>query len=200
MNGLASSSVTAYWDKRVARQGSLATTLSGSTAARAEHDYAQRRRFIFKHVPVHAATLDYGCGAGAYAGMFHGPYMGVDVCVDLVLDARERHPNLTFLHLPLPTLPHGISGFKFDLVFTATVLQHNDDDSVRAVFQSIREHNPAPCWAIYENMDDNSPTVCGRTPLRYIELLQQAGFPVSVYEIRVHHFHGAAHGLAVISP
>ena len=200
MTGLAASNVQSYWDERYLRQGTLTTTLSGSSASQAQRDYAQRSRFIFEHVPVHLATLDYGCGAGAYAGMFRGPYMGVDICTQLVLDARERHPERTFLHLPLPTLPHGISGFQFDLVFTATVLQHNDDDSVLRIMESFRQHNPAPTWALYENVDDQSATVCGRHPDTYTELIRAAGFPVGGTRTIFHRFHNAEHALLIITP
>jgi len=199
MNGLGSNAVKEYWDQRAKKQGKLTTTLAGSTPDRADSDYAERRAFFAGHVPTNVATLDYGCGVGRYTTMFHGAYVGVDICSALVAIARKEHPDHDYRVLTQPSLAIE-PAIRFRLVFTATVLQHNDDQAVRRILESIRHHNPAPSWAIYENVDDQSRTVCGRHPDTYIEMVRAAGFPISDTFTTRHHFHGAEHAMTIIIP
>lgn len=199
MNGLGSNAVKEYWDQRAEKHGKLTTTLAGSTAGQAEHDYAVRRAWLFPRVPRGLATLDYGCGVGWYSTMFTGAYVGADICDRLIAIARERHPDKEYIALGEPSLPIH-PPLRFGLVFTATVLQHNDDESVRRILASIRHHHVAPDWAIYENTEDQSAHVCGRTPTQYVQLVEEAGFPVGSFNSFCHRIHKAQHALTIITP
>ncbi len=199
MAGLTADKVRDYWIQRIREHGPASTSLIRSSVRAAGRDYAMRRDFIFDGFPE-LPTLDYGCGAGAYSSMFCGPYLGVDICPQLIEAAQKAHPDKAFHLLEEPVLPIYPGEFNFQLVFTATVLQHNDDNAVRAILRSIRAHNSAPVWVLYENMEDNSPTVCGRTPMKYIEMIEQEGFPVGECKTGIHVMHKANHGLTVIYP
>lgn len=199
MAGLTADKVRDYWIQRIREHGLDSTSLIGSSSRAAGRDYTMRREFIFDGFPE-LPTLDYGCGAGAYSSMFCGPYLGVDICPQLIEEARKAHPDKGYLILSEPVLPVCLGDFNFKLVFTATVLQHNDDEGVRRILRSIWIHNPRPVWVLYENMDDNSPTVCGRTPMKYIEMVEQEGFSVGECKTGFHAIHKANHGLTVIYP
>lgn len=83
-------------------------------------------KWLQEIVPYKAKVLDYGCGSGLWKSMFKNyNYKGVDQNSEMIQVARERFPTesdcfsqITWNKLPFPNQ-------TFDLIFTASVLQHN---------------------------------------------------------------------------
>lgn len=131
----------AYWNRRAKEQGHKAVGYFGLTDSENDKQYQERFDLITPHLPTEKTVLDYGCGVGMYAQFFHPDrYIGVDISEEMVKMARERNPLHTFLVLP-DELP------ETDVVFTATVLQHNDDEAVKKIVAKFK----APTLIIYEN-------------------------------------------------
>lgn len=136
-----------------------------------DEEYAAKLNFIQEIIPTDTNTLDYGCGVGRYAPIFDPEkYLGVDITSSLLQHARKTHPDYRFVLLEDPWLPH--NEFEPELVFTATVLQHNDDAGVRRIIDSW----PATkIVALYENTS-NFPSrghMAFRTPEDYQSLIKE---------------------------
>src|SRR5882757_3976386 len=62
-------------------------------------------------------VLEIGVGHGSYASELraHGPYMGVDVDIKSVADARERYPDLDFAvaDITSPGFPETLADSRF---------------------------------------------------------------------------------------
>src|SRR6516164_6028391 len=71
-------------------------------------------------------VLEIGVGHGSYASELraHGPYMGVDVDIESVAEARERFPDLDFAVADItnPAFTETLAGSEFRSVVCLNVL------------------------------------------------------------------------------
>jgi SAM-dependent methyltransferase len=76
-------------------------------------------------------VLEIGVGHGSYASELraHGPYMGVDVDIESVAEARERFPDLDFAVADItnPAFTETLAGSEFRSVVCLNVLEHIQD-------------------------------------------------------------------------
>jgi SAM-dependent methyltransferase len=71
-------------------------------------------------------ALDLGCGPGYWINLFGGlKYTGLDQSTGMLSLAQELSPEAEFVHGNGRSASEALSGRKFDVVFTASVLQHN---------------------------------------------------------------------------
>jgi SAM-dependent methyltransferase len=77
-------------------------------------------------------VLEIGVGHGSYASELraHGTYMGIDVDINSVAEARERFPDLDFevADITSPGFPETQVGSRFRAVVCLNVLEHIQDD------------------------------------------------------------------------
>jgi len=141
-------------------------------------------------------TLDYGCGIGRYSDVFQDGYLGVDITPELLDYARKLNPTRDYKQLEHPWL-HGIE-FEFSLFFTATVLQHNDDETVKKIFASLSAYKKEDFFiALYENSQAKAPHVKGRSSDEYVQLVKTQ-FDVKFVWSYKHKTHGEEHTLTMI--
>jgi ubiquinone/menaquinone biosynthesis C-methylase UbiE len=100
-----------------------------------ENDFKAIRALIRRELRVGQglATLDLGCGPGAFADLFAGDdYVGADLNARYIAHARKHRPG-TFLHADARRLelPDG----RFQQVLIFGLLHHLPDDDVRAVLK-----------------------------------------------------------------
>lgn len=200
MAGIPLAKVKEYWDRRWARQGARTVGPNNWPLEKQSKTHAERNKFIMGKVPRDKHVLDYGCGIGRFSRLFHpSKYLGVDVCESLLSIARRENPGHTFELLPAP-IPRSTQ-FPFEVFFTATVLQHNDDDAVRGILRSLRaasgERRLVLC--LYENTCDlpGKPHICFRSVERYLELVS-GHFYIAKHDSMSHVIHSEKHSLIVI--
>lgn len=188
----------AYWAKRAAVQGARTVGFGNHDEAAQDAQYADRRRFIFESAGCirNLPTLDFGCGIGRYAAMFD-TYLGMDITPALLSIAIERHPEKQFRHLEGIGLPADL-GYKFEMFFTATVLQHNPDDVVLDIFRSALAHGRSKLlFALYENVEAHNHHMFGRTGDEYAGLMRQLTSVQSCSSL-THTIHGELHAFTQI--
>jgi SAM-dependent methyltransferase len=90
------------------------------------------------------ATADIGCGSGREVAWLNAngfPAVGFDASDGLLVEARSRHPGLTFAHAELPDL-RGIAAGAYDNVLCETVIMHLDRaliaPSVRRMLELVK--------------------------------------------------------------
>ena len=198
-NGLPQHRVKEYWDNRSAEQKVRTVGPQGSSLVQQNRIYQERFDFMRHRVPFTQYTLDFGCGIGRYSKLFDpAKYFGVDICESLLDYAKDHNPRYRYQLLSEPILTD--IDFEFNIFFTSTVLQHNDDDSVKAILDSAKncgQNNLVLC--LYENTSKNpdKPHICFRTVDRYIELIRDV-IVVDSYESWSHISHGEEHSLMVV--
>ena len=176
--------IQSFWRNRAEKDGVRATGHSRYSLKGQDERYSRRKQFIFISCPRHLRTLDYGCGIGRYAIDFEC-YLGVDFTESLLLIARKRCPEARFQLLHNPYLD-GDLDFEPELFFTSCVLQHNPDDVVLKIFESL-----APIvkdnitFGLYENTETQSGHMRGRTGEEYVEMVSTY-FEVREWETRSH--------------
>ena len=162
--------VRVYWEKRAKRDGVRATGHRSFTLQGQDERYKIRKQFIFAYCPRHLRTLDYGCGIGRYAKDFEH-YLGIDFTESLLAIARERCPTAKFLKLNSSSLDCEL-GFNPELIFTSCVLQHNPDDVVLKIFESLVPIVKGNIiFGLYENTETQSGHMRGRTGKEYVEMI-----------------------------
>lgn len=76
-------------------------------------------------------VLEIGVGHGSYASELraHGPYMGVDVDIKSVAEARKRFPDLDFAiaDITSSSFPETLAGSGFQAIVCLNVLEHIPD-------------------------------------------------------------------------
>lgn len=194
---LGESEIAKYWANRAARQGERTVGFQNSPLEVQDQRYALRAEFIVPHLDRSLATLEYGCGIGRYASYFE-EYVGVDVTERLLEIARDRHPHTRFELLRQPWLDATFD-WDFQQVFTATVLQHNDDSMVNRILGSIAARKSAGFrFALYENFHRNARHVAARSPERYLELVCEHYSNADLKATDSHVIHGERHCLTII--
>lgn len=153
-----------YWKERTEKQKEL--TVGFSQHSKVEQDilYKEKNNFIFSKIDSNKRTIDYGCGIGRCSMYFNNKrYLGVDITEKLLDIAIKNNPNYNYKLLLNPFLTN--LNFDFELFFTSTVLQHNDDNLVMKIFESLRDIKKNGFEIVlYENTNDsvNSNHMCFR--------------------------------------
>lgn len=200
MSGISQDKVKKYWDKRSTEQGIRTVGPNNWEINRQNKIYSVRNEFITSKVPHDKYVLDYGCGTGRYSRLFAPTlYLGVDICENLLAIAARDNPEYQYELLPNP-IPKPID-FPFDVFFTATVLQHNDDEGferILASLQAISGRRPL-IFCIYENTADKQgePHVCFRSVKRYLEFISKY-FHIIKHDSWAHVVHGEEHSLILV--
>jgi SAM-dependent methyltransferase len=84
-------------------------------------------------VPPGARILEIGCGDGdLLAGLHPAHGVGVDISPEMILLAKERHPDLTFINMEASQIN---LVEKFDIIIFSDIL--NDLWDVQAVFENV---------------------------------------------------------------
>jgi len=156
----------------------------------------EKNKFIMEHIDTSYKTLDYGCGTGACSFNFKN-YLGVDIMESLVNFAKEKYPDKNFLVLEDLCLPEKLN-FDFEQFFTATVLQHNPDDVVREIFESVAQlKSENIIFSLYENSQSNANHMKARDSKDYVNLLNKY-FNIQDYTFYKHKIFNAEHTLTII--
>lgn len=199
-SGLSQDRVKAYWDDRSTKQYACTVGPHGSSLTEQDRIYQERFDLMQHRVPFSQYTLDFGCGIGRYSRLFDpAKYLGVDICSSLIDFAGDRNSEYKYQLLADPVLKD--IDFGFNVFFASTVLQHNDDKSVKSILESVKIHstNRELMLCLYENTSANpdKPHICFRTIERYIELISDV-IVVDSYESWSHISHGERHSLIVV--
>jgi len=196
--GLKQAQVKEYWKERSSEFGATTVGLHGSTIEEQDARYEERKDFIFKRVRKDLRTLDYGCGIGRYSIDFEN-YIGVDVTKTLVDIAKANHPDKEFILLESPVISKELEDYNWDMLFTATVLQHNDDEGVRRILESVKQIQAGGfTFCLYENAVANASHIKARTTEDYVDLISDADFLIHSFGSYHHTIHGEKHILSVI--
>jgi SAM-dependent methyltransferase len=121
-----------YLDARRAHWDSVALSLERD--AETGGYYHQRLREVFRHlVPPGSSVLEVGCGRGdLLAALEPRRGVGVDFSVEMVRQARQRHPDLVFLEQDAHVLE---LDERFDVVVLSDLV--NDLWDVQAVLERL---------------------------------------------------------------
>jgi len=179
---LSENEIIPYWSERAHRLKATAVGYGDKALSEQDKHYQITTDFIKANIDVNLNTIDYGCGIGRYSPIFKGKYVGVDVSEELLQIAKKNNENCEFKLLSQPFLPK-FAHFSSDLeqFFTATVLQHINDDMVHKVYQSLFNLNPYKLKTIvaYENSENwTKPHVVGRMPELYVKFITDVGFRI----------------------
>lgn len=126
-------------------------------------------------------VLEVGCGVGRWAMSFDpetSRFYGLDVSPDMVSAARENFPEASFETLGDDlSFPHPQE--SFDLVFTATVMHHNDTEAkLRLISEMWRVAKPGGRLTFLEDFvfgeQDEGSVVYPMSVLRFMDLLREA--------------------------
>ena len=161
--------VELYWRERATKYGKLAVGYKNSPAVKQNAIHTLNTDFIFDLCPTDLYTLDFGCGIGKYAQNFDR-YVGCDVTEQFLSVAKEENPDKVFHLLTRPHIDSDEDRFsKVELVFVATVLQHNSDAGVNEILESLRHVTENKFMlALYENSSDASAAhIKGRKSVEY---------------------------------
>ena len=184
---LKSTEILDYWNKRVKKYDKEAVG----------YRPYEKNKFLVQYVNPNYKTLDYGCGIGATSSIFKSDYLGVDIIERLIIVAREKNPDKSFLVLNDLCLPEKLE-FNFDQFFTSTVWQHNPDDVVQTILESIAKiKSKNIVFSLYENMQTNAKHIVARSPERYVELVEKH-FIVKNYISYKHKIFNSKHALTII--
>jgi hypothetical protein len=201
-----------YWKKRAIKLGETAVGYGDQSLDKQEGFYKERKQFIFKYIYRDRPTIDYGCGVGRYSEEFKDDYLGVDVTEEMIKLACRLHPDKEFVLLNNPFLNTNFddddddksdkTGVEIDWIkqfFTATVLQHCDNDLVIKILKSVHELKPTGFhFCFYENsMSFEKPHIVGRKPEQYLGMIMQAGFDIKDAACHKHYVKKEEHSLLI---
>lgn len=197
-----------YWKERAEKYKDAAVGFdSNKNMDKQNLEYLIRKSFIFNHInPKIGVILDYGCGIGRYSNDFCN-YIGVDMTHLLLEYARENNPSGIFLLLEKPYITTKIAKQirelvqPIDTIFTATVLQHCDDELVLKIFSSFYEHigRKNMTFILYEKDNhDRKPHVVSRHSTQYVQLLTDGGYNIKAVNHYTHMVHREIHSLHII--
>lgn len=190
------SEVVDYWARRSEAQGARTVGFNNTPLEDQDRRYKKRHDFIFPFLDPKKTTLDYGCGIGRYTHFFEkSNYIGADITTKLLDIARSSYPNYNFLKIENVG---DVPDLSFDVFFTATVLQHNADETVRLIFKNLQKiKNTNIQFVLYENDQTECSHVQRRTPHEYLDMVSDF-FKVTNFECDSHVIHGEKHSLAKI--
>lgn len=185
--------VIEYWRCRVEKYGERAIGFNNQDMKAQDEHHKVREEFIFKNCPTDLLTLDYGCGIGRYVHRFND-YCGIDITERLIDIAKVNHPDKRFVQIKQSYLILDLDiDNDFELFFTANVLQHNSDEVVLKIVESVIPYMKDKCiFSIYENSYIDGDTCKKRTSDEYIILMEQ-NFVVKSFNSWSHVIHGAEH-------
>lgn len=185
-----------YWNVRSSEQRELTVGPSGFTEAQQLELVRERKEFFFWRVLTHLKTLDFGCGIGLYSDLFEH-YTGIDCCENLLKIAQSRNPSKKFILSPAAVPPAHLIPKDTESIFTSTVLQHNDDNTVSGFFKTIRDRiKNQLCLQLYEHLDAHAGHVKGRSYLEYKTMVSMF-FTILYSESHPHVSHGEKHCLSI---
>jgi len=195
---LSEKTAPSYWEERAKKFDKRAVGFDSRQLEEQEINYSLRRSFIFNHLNSSTPTLDYGCGVGRYAKYFRN-YMGCDLTKQLLDIAGKENPNTAFFHLKEPWIneDNALLASRTEQIFTATVLQHCDDELVAKIIKSFSHFPLLHRLCFYEkNNGDVKPHVVSRNSKEYYDLVNCAGFFIKNSESYTHSIHGELHTLS----
>ena len=80
-------------------------------------------------------TLDVGCGYGYYSELFGKDYVGIDIDVKAIRNAKKNYPDTQFEMMDAVAL--NFPDQKFDLIFSFAVLHHLTNDQLKKTLREI---------------------------------------------------------------
>ncbi len=188
-----------YWNKRSEVYKEKSVGFQNEEMKDQEEHYRQRYDFILGKIPLDRKTLDYGCGSGRYSQFFDKEkYIGMDICENLLRIAEEKNPGYCYHKLNTP-VPEEI-GFKAEMFFTATVLQHNCDEVVEKIFQKLAIMAKGRILlCLYENTSKKKGGyhICFRSEEKYLEMIEK-NLEIMTWQSDSHIIHGEEHSLIIV--
>lgn len=194
--------VQSYWKERAIKFKAEAVGFDCKPKNQQDFNYQLRQDFIMPKIRTSVPTLDYGCGIGRYAKCFES-YIGVDITEELIPIAIKNNPTQIFCHLDEPYLDDSIAETIYEVkkpeqVFTATVLQHCDDDLVIKIIHSFNKIPSINNFLFYEKDNrDAKAHVVSRSTIQYRNLINKAGYYVKSMSSRPHIIHNEKHTLSI---
>ena len=187
-----------YWKNHSAKLGERAVGFGDKDMNQQDAIYKIVKEFIFRYVDFRLDTLDYGCGIGRHTPNFTGKYLGIDMTENMIYMANKRNPGRHYIWNNSPYLNDENIDFTWiEQFFTATVLQHCDDDLVKKILESLHyQKRKGFTFALYENSAGfKKPHVIGRNPNEYVKFMEEVGFHVKDILITTHLSKGEPHSL-----
>jgi SAM-dependent methyltransferase len=202
MAGLSQNRVFEYWKERAGKQGKKTVGYSGKNLLTQKWNYNKRFKFIISKINTDAVTLDYGCGVGRYSSFFDkNKYQGADITAELLDIARKDNPDYSYTLLDTPNLSN-VDLENIEQFFCATVLQHNDDDGVKKILESLCEKvgDKELTIVLYENVQTvgtkEKEKIKFRDPIDYF-ILVNLFFDVKNVRCYKHIIHKEEHALMI---
>lgn len=186
--------VKEYWENRSDKYGARTVGFNNTNIEEQDLRYEERYNFIIPKLSDNYKTLDYGCGIGRYAGKFEN-YEGYDITVNLLNIAKEQHPDKKFIHLE----DIGVPINDCERFFTSAVLQHNSDETVEIIFNSVKNNmGKLKQIVLYENTfkAKDLAHIKFRTDDQYIKFVTNYFKCVNISKYH-HIIHGEDHSLLI---
>lgn len=195
---MAVENVKEYWDNRYAKQGFNTTGFVGHNAEENKKCYAERIDFleplVEKYLEYGNSVLDYGCGVGWYYSMINQycrGYIGYDVNLWALSHCIQNYINVDSV---LTTDFVKEEPLSCEVLFTATVLQHNTDAEVGRILSKYKD---AETFMLYEFTGVTSaPHMAQRSVNDYAKLVAKSANKKLV-EDHSHIVHGENHTLMI---
>jgi len=187
-----------YWEERSNKLGERTVGYGDKSLEQQDGFYKEVSEFIFNIVDGSLSTVDYGCGIGRHSPSFTGTYLGIDMTEQLIRYAMKRNPNKTYICSNNPYISDDIGGIQWiQQFFTATVLQHCDDELVLKILDSVYYQKKTNfIFALYENSHGFKKShVIGRKPSDYIDFIKKVGFNIGKLQVNTHLNKGEQHSL-----
>jgi trans-aconitate methyltransferase len=188
-----------YWRERSNRLQECAVGFADKNLSQQNLFYLNVKRFIFTYVSRMAPTVDYGCGIGRHSEGFLGKYLGIDMIQNMISLAKKNNPDKNYICSDSPFIPSTIDITWMKIFFTATVLQHCDDDLVIKILKSVYSQiDKNFTFVLYENSEMFVKShIIGRHPSIYEEFLKCAGFVIKNLQIHSHTNYKEEHSLLI---
>jgi ubiquinone/menaquinone biosynthesis C-methylase UbiE len=120
------------------------------------------RQWITEYLPEGSETLDLGCGSGLWTHLFDGyKHIGIDQNRAMIAAAKIRFPDRKRSFLVVSWNKYPFRDNRFDLVWTAAVIQHNLHEQKKSIFTELaRIIKPGGYYMCTENTfrEDNYKT------------------------------------------
>lgn len=195
--GLSMTEAKSYWDARAKQKKEAAVGFISNSIEKQDVEYDEKisfvTSFIDKNSSMSIRTMDYGCGIGRYSRHFSN-YLGVDMTEELIKIASSKSPDKNFLVVDSAFgIPDEV---ECERVFTATVLQHNDDTGVDVFFESCKKIRDLKEFILYENSQVNCAHMNARDQDYYKKMLSKH-FSVELVSFDKHVVHGEEHTISL---
>ena len=200
MSGIEYNRVIEYWKNRASQQGKKTVGFSNQPLQQQDEQYKTRFDFIIPRIDTTLKTLDYGCGVGRYTKFFNiDNYVGVDVTKELLDIAIAENGGYKYVQLTKPDLSE-INDINIEQFLSCTVLQHNSDEGVKIIFNSLQEKigNNGINIILYENTANIVNVIGGHVNFRTVEEynnLIKLYFDIINFQYFKHVIHNEEHSL-----